>query len=57
MLIKGLKSKKDIEVGQEKLLMTESSVLQFSEEEHKDIYEQLQELPQHREFMSRFGII
>jgi hypothetical protein len=57
MLIKGLKSNKDIEVGQEKLLKTGSSVLKFSEEEHKDIYEQLHELPQHRGFLSRFGII
>jgi len=37
MLIKGLKSNKDIEVGQENILMTGSSVLQFSEEKHKDI--------------------
>jgi predicted anti-sigma-YlaC factor YlaD len=37
--------------------MTGSSVLQFSEEENKDIYEHLQELPQHREFLSRFGTI
>jgi hydrogenase maturation factor len=49
MLIQGLKSNKDIEVGQENILMTGSSVLQFSEEEHKDIYECLQELTQHRD--------
>lgn len=55
--VKGLKSNKDIEIGQENFLVTRSSVLQFSEEEHKDIYERLQELPQHREFLSLFGII
>jgi hypothetical protein len=37
MLIKGLQFNADIEVGQENLLMTGSSVLLFSEEEHKDI--------------------
>jgi hypothetical protein len=31
-------------------------VLQFNEEEHKPIYEHLQELPKPREFLSRFRI-
>jgi hypothetical protein len=57
MLKKGLKSNKDIEDDHEDLLMRGSSVLQFSEEDHKDIYEHLQELPQHRKCLSRFGIM
>jgi hypothetical protein len=36
--------------------MTGGSVLQFNEEEHKAIYKHLQDLPKHREFLSRFRI-
>jgi ankyrin repeat protein len=54
---KGLQSNEVIEVGQENFLMTGSSVLQFSEEKHKDIYEHLQGLPKHREFLRRFRIM
>jgi nucleoside-triphosphatase THEP1 len=36
--------------------MTGGSVLQFNAEEHKAIYEHLQELPKQREFLSRFRI-
>ena len=38
-------------------MKTGGSVLQFNEEEHKAIYEHLQELPKHREFLSRLRII
>ena len=41
---------------EEEFLMTGSSVLQFNEEEHKDIYEYLKELPKHREFLRTFRI-
>jgi ankyrin repeat protein len=51
-----LKSDKVTEVGDEVFLNTDGSVLQFNEEQHKDIYECLQELPKHREFLSRFRI-
>jgi len=51
-----LKSNKVADIGEEAFLMTGGSVLQFNEEEHKDIYEHLQELPKHREFLSRFRI-
>jgi len=51
-----LKSNKDIEGGEEEFLMTGGSVLQFNKEEHKPIYEHLQELPKHREFLSRIRI-
>jgi hypothetical protein len=51
-----LKSNKVTDIGEEELLMTGSSVLQFNEEEHKSIYQHLQELPKHREFLSRFRI-
>jgi hypothetical protein len=36
--------------------MTGGSVVQFNEEEHKEIYDYLQDLPNHREFLSRFRI-
>ena len=52
-----LKSNKVLEVGEEEFLMTGGSVLQFNEEEHKAIYEHLQKLPKHCEFLSRFRII
>jgi hypothetical protein len=51
-----LKCNKGIDVSEEEFLMTGGSVLQFDEEEHKAIYEHLQELPKHREFLSRFRI-
>jgi hypothetical protein len=51
-----LKSYKVVDISQEEFLMTGGSVLQFNEEEHKAIYELLQELPKHREFLSRFRI-
>jgi hypothetical protein len=53
---KKLKSNKVPYIGEEKFLMTGGSVLQFNEEEHKAIYEHLQDLPEHREFLSRFRI-
>jgi hypothetical protein len=40
----------------EEFLMTGGTVLQFNEEEHKAIYEHLQDLPKHREFLRRFRI-
>jgi hypothetical protein len=51
-----LKSNKFSDIGEEKFLMTSASVLQFNEEEHKAIYQHLQELPKHREFLSRLRI-
>ena len=51
-----LKSYKVTDIGGEKLLMAGGSVLQFNEEEHKAIYEQLKDLPKHREFLRRFRI-
>jgi len=54
--VQDLRSKKGIVSGEEEFLMTGGSVLQFNEEEHKDIYEHLQELPKHREFLRRFRI-
>jgi len=51
-----LKSNKVLEVGEAEFLMTGGSVLQFNEEEHKAIYDHLQELPKHREFLSRHRI-
>ena len=36
--------------------MTGGTLLQFNEDKHKAIYEHLQELPKHREFLSRLGI-
>ena len=51
-----LKSDKVTDIGEAEFLMTGGSVLQFNEEEHKAIYEHLQELPKHREFLSRFRI-
>jgi hypothetical protein len=51
-----IKSNKVTDIGEEKFLMTGGSVLRFNEEEHKSIYEDLQELPKHREFLSRFRI-
>jgi len=55
-VVQELKSKKVTEFNEEEFLMTGSSVLQFNEEEHKAIYQHLQELPKHREFLSRFRI-
>ena len=40
----------------EEFLMTGGTVLQFNEEEHKAIYQHMQDLPKHREFLSRFRI-
>jgi hypothetical protein len=51
-----LKSYNDIDFSQEEFLMTGGSVLHFNEEEHKAIYQHLQELHKHREFLSRFRI-
>ena len=51
-----LKSNRYTDIGGAKFLRTGGYVLQFNEEEHKDIYEHLQELPKHREFLSRFRI-
>jgi hypothetical protein len=53
---KNLKSNKVTDIGEEKFLMTGGSVLQFNEEEHKDIYYHLQDLPKHREFLRRFRL-
>ena len=52
-----LKSYNVIDFSQEEFLMTGGSVLQFNEEEHKAIYEHLQELPKYREFLSQLRII
>ena len=51
-----LKSSKFVEFGETEFLMTGGSVLQFNEEEHPAIYEHLQEMPKHREFLSRLRI-
>jgi hypothetical protein len=51
-----LQSNKVTDIGEEKFMMTGGSVLQFNEEEHKAIYQHLQDLPKHREFLSRFRI-
>jgi len=51
-----LKSNKVLEIGEEEILTSGGSVLQFNEEEHKAIYERLQKLPKLREFLSRFRI-
>jgi hypothetical protein len=51
-----LKSNKVTDIGEEEFLMAGGSVLQFNEVEHKAIYEHLQKLPKHREFLSRFRI-
>jgi len=51
-----LKSETVIDFSQAEFLMTGGSVLQFNEEEHKTIYEHLQHLPKHREFLSRYRI-
>ena len=51
-----LQSNKVTDIGEAEFVMTGGSVLQFNEEEHKDIYEHLKELPKHREFLSRFRI-
>jgi hypothetical protein len=40
----------------EEFLMTDGHVLQFNEQEHKDIYNHLQDLPKHRGFLGRFRI-
>ena len=51
-----LKPNEILEGGEEEFLMTGGTVLQFNEEDHKAIYEHLQELPRHREFLSRLRI-
>ena len=51
-----LESKKFTDLGEEEFITTGGSVLQFNKEEHKDIYQHLQDLPKHREFLSRFRI-
>ena len=51
-----IKFSKFVEFCETEFLMTGGSVLKFNEEEHKAIYEHLQELPKHREFLSRFLI-
>jgi hypothetical protein len=51
-----LQSNKVTEIGEENFLMTSGTVLQFNEEEHKAIYQHLQDLPKHRVFLSRFRI-
>jgi KaiC/GvpD/RAD55 family RecA-like ATPase len=51
-----LKTNKVTDIGEEEFLMTGGSVLQFNEKEHKAIYEHLQDLPKHREFLSRLRI-
>jgi hypothetical protein len=51
-----LLSNKATDIGEEKFLMTGGSVLRFNEEEHKAIYDPLQDLPKHREFLSQFII-
>ena len=53
---KNLKSNKVTNIVEEKFLMSSGSVLQINEEEHKDIYEHLQDLPNCREFLRRFRI-
>jgi hypothetical protein len=51
-----LKSKKVTDIGEERFLMTGGSVLQFNKEEHPVIYQHMQDLPKHHEFLSRFRI-
>jgi hypothetical protein len=51
-----LKFNEFTDIGEAKFLMTGGSVLQFTEEKHKVIYEHLKEMPKHREFLSRFRI-
>jgi hypothetical protein len=51
-----LQSNKATDFGGENLLMTGGSVLQFNEKKHRAIYGYLQDLPKHREFLSRFRI-
>jgi len=47
-VVQELKSKEVIECGEEEFLMTGGSVLQFNEQEHKAIYQHLQDLPKYR---------
>ena len=51
-----LKSNKVTDIGEEEFLMAGGYVLQFNEVEHKAIYQHLQKLANHREFLSRFRI-
>jgi hypothetical protein len=51
-----LQSNRATYISEENFLMTDGCVLQFNEEEHKEIYDHLQDLPKHREFFSRFRI-
>ena len=55
-VVQDLKPNNVTDIGEEEFLMAGGSVLQFNEEEHKDIYQHLQDLPKHREFLSRFRI-
>ena len=55
-VVSHLQSNKVTDISEAEFVMTGGSVLQFNEEEHKDIYEHLKELPKHREFLSRFRI-
>ena len=54
---KNLQSNKVTDIGETEFLMTGGTVLQFNEEEHKAIYEHLQDLPKHRDFLRRFRIL
>jgi hypothetical protein len=54
---KGLKSGKSTALGQEGFLNTRGSVLKFSEDTHKDIYEHMKERLGYREFLSRYRIM
>jgi hypothetical protein len=51
-----LKSNTVTDIGEAEFLMTGGSVLQFNEQEHQAIYQHLQKLPKHREFLRRFRI-
>jgi hypothetical protein len=53
---KSLKSTTVTDIGEAEFLMTGGSVLQFNEEDHTAIHKHLQDLPKHREFLSRFRI-
>jgi len=52
----GVKSNKDMDVGEADFLLTGGPVLQFSKKKHKAIYEHLQNLPKYREFLRQFRI-
>jgi len=44
-------------IVEEEFLMTRRFVLQFNEGKHEAIYQYLQEMPEHREFLSRLRIV